>query len=544
MSETLYTDEEIQILQSKIIDDIVNKCLECKNPKSNDKKCTHTMLNFTEDNKILLIENLQKYKIIGCKIKFIREKGMVDTWGCNTQSMGVQTNTYIHYINIHGDVYTNNNITPLGHNYYPSIGDIIDYPFYILQGYKSYQYDRSYASLITSNYNYSKYSSHDYIKKSFIIPKNVLNIILMTDYFKYLDISSSVPDFNCNFRKEKYIFNNNIYINFMKYIIKEYAINYISLFYHSSDIDLDNIKTIEITNKKEIDEYYDTIEKENAKKKQDEIDRIAKEEQEELDRIVKDKQDELDRIAKEKQDEIDRIAKEKKDELDKENEIKRLARGNITIENNTLTIENNTYNELNLCDYLSYKTKKICDDSGNIKNIRYTEITHITFINCKLSEISKYYTGITHLTFIKCNNFKTMSRYLKAELNYLKINNEVLINKTDENKSETEIKDKDKNTIVIDTKIKNIIKNVFNEGENQIKKIQQQIINFQKSQYERQIINNIHRKEIIHYIPMKQLNQRKPRVKAIQRKPRVKAIQSKPRVIKNNLYTELSKMHN
>ena len=35
-------------------------------------------------------------------------------------------------------------------------------------------------------------------------------------------------------------------------------------------------------------------------------------------------------------------------------------------------------------------------------------------------------TGITHLTFIKCNNFKTMSRYLKAELKYLKINDEIL----------------------------------------------------------------------------------------------------------------------
>lgn len=537
MSQIIYTDEEIQILQAKIIDDIVNKCLECKNPKSNKEKCTHTMLNMlnlTEDNKILLIENLQKYKIIGFKIKFIREKGMVDTWGCNNyQSMGVQTNTYIHYINIHGDVYTSNNITPLGHNYYPSIGDIIDYPFYVLQGYKSYQYDRSYANLITSNYNYSKYSYHDYIKKSFIIPKKILNILLMTDYFKYLDISSSVRDFNINFRKEKYIFNNNIYINFMKYIINEHDTKYISLFYHSSDIDLENIKTIEITNKKEIDEYYDTIEKENEKKKQDELNRIAKEKQEkqeELDRIAKEEQDEIDRIAKEEKEELDRIAKEKQDELDKENEIKRLARGNIIIDNNTLIIENNTYNELNLCDYLRYKTKKICDDSGNIKNIRYTEITHITFINCKLSEISKYYTGITHLTFIKCNNFKTMSRYLKAELNYLKINNEILIDKT-----ETEIKDKDKNTIVIDTKIKNIIKNVFNEEENQIKKIQQQIINFRKSQYESQIKNNIHRKKVIHYIPIK---------KSIQRKPRVKEIQSKPRVIKNNLYTELSKMHN
>jgi hypothetical protein len=204
----------------------------------------------------------------------------------------------------------------------------------------------------------------------------------------------------------------------MKYIINKNDAKFNSLFYCNDDIE--KIDDIEILHKKEIDEYYDNIEKEK------EILRL-----EELDRIAKEKQDELDRIAKEKQEELDRIAKEKQEELDKENEIKRIARGIITIKKNTLIIDKNTYENVNLCDFLPYKTKKICDDSGSIKNIRYTEITNITFINCKLSEISKYYTGITHLTFIKCNNFKTMSRYLKAELKYLKINNEILFDKTD-----------------------------------------------------------------------------------------------------------------
>lgn len=95
--------------------------------------------------------------------------------------------------------------------------------------------------------------------------------------------------------------------------------------------------------------------------------------------------------------------------------------------NNTLIIENNTCDEINLCDFLQHKTKKICDKNGNIKNIRYTDITNIIFINCNLISISKYYTGIILLNFINCPHFKNMSRYLKAELKYLIIDSSFLI---------------------------------------------------------------------------------------------------------------------
>jgi hypothetical protein len=434
MSEIIYTNEEIEILQEKIIDDIFNKCLECKKPKSNDinKNCSHTLLNFIEDDKLFLIENLQTYKIIGIKIVYKRENGMVENWGCNSKSMTTKKDIYIHYININGDVYSNTIIETLNNfcheNYIESVKDFIDYPFYIYQEYDSLQYDRTFTKQITPKYNFDRKcnngNKYNYIEKSFILPKYLLNIILASDYFDYINVDSSKRNYinQTDIIKSQCLknmnHNSNIYIKFIKYIINQNNSKFNSLFYRSYD--LENIEDIDTTNKKEIDEYYDNIEKEKERLRQDELDRIAKE-----------KQDELDRIAKEKQDELDRIAKEKQDKIDKENEIKRIARGNITIEKNTLIIEKNTYENINLCDFLPYKTKKICDDSGSIKNIRYTEITNITFINCKLSEISKYYTGITHLIFIKCNNFKTMSRYLKAEIKYLKINNEILFDKTE-----------------------------------------------------------------------------------------------------------------
>ena len=408
MSQTIYTEEEIEILQKRIIDYISNKCLKCEKPKSinnlekqcsniiNNERCCFNSLNLTEAHKKTLIANLQKYKIIGCKFKYESENYMEQSWNSNAKDMRTKVSIYIHYINIHGELYSNNNIGTIQF----SIEDIITKPF-CPEGYKK-------LGPVNGCYSYVTFhgSHHVYIKKSFIIPKYLLNIILMTDYFGKIDIISSSSYDNLNTIIVTNIYNN-IYVNFMKYIIKENDAKYNILFYHSRDLDLEIINNIEINNEKEIAEYYDNIEKERQRKIQEE----------------------LDRIAKEKQDEIDRIAREKQEKIDKENEIKRIARGNITIEKNTITIEKNTYDNINLCEYLPYKNKKICDDSGSIKNIRYTEITHITFINCKLSEISKYYTGITHLTFIKCNNFKTMSRYLKAELKYLKINDEILFDK-------------------------------------------------------------------------------------------------------------------
>jgi hypothetical protein len=429
MSDTIYTYEEIEILQAKIINDIFNICLE-RNKKIDNQT---DKIKFTEDDKLFLIENLKKYKIIACKIIFkIEYESFKDFYDQNLSTYHKE-NIYIHYINIHGDVYANNIITRIGQYYKVGILDFIDYPFYIYQEYEDYRSQNSLRTELIAKqklqrritydkYNYI-YGTINYIEKSFILPKYLLNLIFESNYIDYIDICSTLNyHLQTDLHKKKKIkdlnYTNNIYIKFMKYIINKNDAKFNSLFYCNDDIE--KIDDIEILHKKEIDEYYDNIEKEK------EILRL-----EELDRIAKEKQDELDRIAKEKQEELDRIAKEKQEELDKENEIKRIARGIITIKKNTLIIDKNTYENVNLCDFLPYKTKKICDDSGSIKNIRYTEITNITFINCKLSEISKYYTGITHLTFIKCNNFKTMSRYLKAELKYLKINNEILFDKTD-----------------------------------------------------------------------------------------------------------------
>ena len=560
----IYTDEEIEILQQKIIDDIFINCLYCNSnkPKVICKKTTPTSwcacidtyycdkcsdtnyccpsqkssekITFTEDDKLFLIENLKTYKIIGFKIVF---KNAMEYSNCS-QNYSNRTKIYIHYINIHGDIY-GNNIIPNIHEYYKlGIRDIIDYPFYIYQELittteNRYSSNNSYYTtknlsakhnlqrrFIYDKYNYI-YGTLRYIKKSFILPKYLLNIILGSNYIDYIDINKS----NMNQTDIKYQkisiknlnYKNNIYIKFMKYIINNTDKKYNSLFYNIDDLEkIDDIDTI---HKKEIDEYYDNIDQEKVK--QEELDRIAKETQEELDRIskekqdkidkmqaeldkiskqdeldkkLKDKQDELDRINqintekkeklknildeldniykqdeldkiiktkqdelniltkenkekfdkinKEKKDEINRIAKETHDRIikEKQDELDKIIRGNITIENNNLIIENNKYSEINLCELLPYKTKKICDEYGKIKNVRYTEITHITFINCQFTNISKYFTGITHLIIKKCPNFKNISRYLKDEIKFLQINNEILIDEQD-NDDEYEYED-------------------------------------------------------------------------------------------------------
>lgn len=536
MSETIYTDEEIEILQKKISDNIFTKCLFCnsKNFIVNTKKkpnkwcscndttyccsCSDTTyccpnqkenqtsqtnkITFTEDDKLFLIENLKKYKIIGCKIIFKSEYErfqMHKNSNSNSNAeMTLKENIYIHYINIHGDVYANTIIPMVGQYYKVKILDFIDYPFYIYQEHEERRSEYSNRTdlipklclqrrITYDNYNYI-YGTLNYIKKSFILPKYILNLILESNYSDYIDIRSMVnyyfqTDVNKKIMIKNLNYTNNIYIKFMKYIINKNDNKYNSLFYHSDDID--SIDSIEILHKKEIDEYYDTIEKEKEIVRLEELDRIAK--QQELDRITKEKQDkidkfqaeldkvtkqeeldkkiidkqneldrinqinqekkdtlnriqdelnkiakqdDLDKIIKEKQAELDRISKEKQDRIlkEKQEEIVNIARGTITIENNHLIIENNTQNEIDLCEFLPYKNKTICDDSGNIKTIRYTEITHITFINCQFTIISKYFTGITHLILKNCIRFKNLSRYLKNEIKYLQINDEILIN--------------------------------------------------------------------------------------------------------------------
>ena len=557
----IYTDEEIEILQQTIINNIINNCLYCsKIPKvickkkiptswcacidtNHCDKCSDTnyccpkqnssekiKITFTEDDKLFLIENLKTYKIIGYKIVF--KSALEYSYSYATRT---RTKIYIHYINIHGDVYVNN-IIPNSDEYYTTFGvcDIIDYPFYIYQQLittkeDKHSFNNNYYTtknlsaknnlqrrFIYDKYNYI-YGTLKYIKKSFILPKYLLNIILESNYIDYNDYIDIHSMDNVNYKdvnygkyynqtddnKKKHAiknlnYKNNIYIKFMKYIINKNNKQYNSLFYNIDDLEkIDDIDTI---HKKEIDEYYDNIDQE--KLKQEELDRISKEKQDkidkmqaeldkiskqdELDKKLKDKQDELDRInqintekkeklknildeldniykqdeldkiIKTKQDELniltkenkekfDRIDKEKKDEIkriaketqeriikEKQDELDKITRGNITIENNNLIIENNKYSEINLCELLPYKTKKICDETGKIKNVRYTEITHITFINCQFTNISKYFTGITHLIIKKCPNFKNISRYLKDEIKFLQINNEILIDEQDD----------------------------------------------------------------------------------------------------------------
>ena len=350
-------------------------------------------------------------EIIGFKIIFTNISGDPE-YNVHYKTM---RNTHIRYINIHGEIY-DMNINLYVNEFYTTFGilDIIDYPFYTSTS-QELICTYSYSSYNTSTSNNTStfftiknklqrrvsYGKLIYIKKSFILPKYLLNILLelkLESKYVYSQIQrQNIIHINCNY--------NNIYINFMKYIINKNDKKYNSLFYNIDDLEkIDDIDTI---NKKEIDEYYDNIEK--YKLRQEEL------KQEEL------KQEEL------KQEELNRIAKETQ---------YKYARGNITIENNTLFIEYNKNNDINLCDFLPYKTKKICNKDGQIYNIKYTEITHISFRDCQFTSISKYFTGITHLILQNCPNVNIINKELRDEIKYLQINDEILIYKLDDTKDD------------------------------------------------------------------------------------------------------------
>jgi hypothetical protein len=514
---TFYSDKNIEICHQKIIDDI------CEN-KYNQKHIIDKIFNrqfykepnttafglkYSENDKKLLRENLQKYKIIGCKFDIITK--IVEEGSLNRE-----TNMYIHYINIHGDLFTTNlNIYNRNFHHTIRVEDIIERPFYIY--HEHCNYNTVIGGSASSNYQIK----HDYIEKSFLIPPYILNILLLTDFIndKCFNISYNRNTPSNEIKKRNIAYKsyiNNIYIKYLEYInndtLSENDKKYNAILYHTNDCFLYYFQQLDSINKKEINNYFDNIDKQ--------------------------KQDEIDRISKQKQVEIDRISKQKQDEIDS-------TKFKISIVNNILTIENNTNKDINLTDYLPYKIKQITDENGNIKNIRYTEITNIIFINCLLISISKYYTGITNLIFKNCPNFENnISRYLKADLIYLEINDKIIINyiKNEINKIDdyetdttyssdiTEISNSsiaskisyknqtnyDKKKVInrvndnifrqnklsnentLQNSIQNLLKNVSNENARQIQNIKQQIRHIQERPQIRYVQQKPQRPQIRH----------------------------------------------
>jgi len=92
-----------------------------------------------------------------------------------------------------------------------------------------------------------------------------------------------------------------------------------------------------------------------------------------------------------------------------------------------LTLDNNKHKELNLCDYLPCKTKKIINDNGEICDITYTDIASVILVKCDVFKIVKYPQGIKRLIILGCPNLKCIDKGLKSIIEYLQIDDDVLI---------------------------------------------------------------------------------------------------------------------
>ena len=140
-----------------------------------------------------------------------------------------------------------------------------------------------------------------------------------------------------------------------------------------------------------------------------------------------------DLIIKEKQDELDRIAKEKlivEENIKKEAMIAKFqadGQSYINIKNLKITLDNNKHKELNLCDYLPCKTKKIINDNGEICDITYTDIATVVLVKCDVSKIVKFPQGIKRLIILGCPNLKCIDKGFKSNIEYLQIDDDVLI---------------------------------------------------------------------------------------------------------------------
>jgi hypothetical protein len=140
-----------------------------------------------------------------------------------------------------------------------------------------------------------------------------------------------------------------------------------------------------------------------------------------------------DLIIKEKQDEIDCISKEKcivEENSNKEAMIAKFqadGQSYLNIKKLQLTLDNNKHKELNLCDYLPCKTKKIINDNGEICDIKYTDIASVILVKCDVFKIVKYPQGIKRLIVLGCPNLKCIDKGLKSIIEYLQIDDDVLI---------------------------------------------------------------------------------------------------------------------
>jgi len=140
------------------------------------------------------------------------------------------------------------------------------------------------------------------------------------------------------------------------------------------------------------------------------------------DLIIKEKQDELDRIVEEK-----RIAEETRKKESMIAKIHSDGQSYINIKNLKITLDNNKHKELNLCDYLPCKTKKIINDNGEICDITYTDIASVILVKCDVFKIVKYPQGIKRLIILGCPNLKCIDKGLKSIIEYLQIDDDVLI---------------------------------------------------------------------------------------------------------------------
>ena len=434
-SDTIYTDEDLEIIQEKIIRD------------GGGSK-----------------ENLKKFKIVGFN-KTLTSKHFNEQYYSRSEYSGT-----VKYINIHGDIYSYSWHNTCGQGYNSNKSDftkdeLFSYPFLYIFDDSMFMFKEEL----------------EYIKKSFILPKSLLYSLGDKLFCKIINNENTIngnaatkfpttaqSEYLEKLKPKRVNCNNNIlgmYHHYKenRYIAYHAQINrldkqnkkYIEIFEPNYNISTSELQKI---NLKDITEHFERKEQE----KQDEIYRIAEEKRKKEELIAKQKQDELDRIAKQKQDELNRIAKQKQDELDRIEEEKRVkeeiierekalkeeekriaeeklkkeamiakfqadGQSYLNITKLQLTLDNNKHKELNLCDYLPWKTKKIINDNGEICDITYTDIATVVLVKCDVSKIVKFPQGIKRLIILGCPNFKCIDKGLKSIIEYLQIDDDVLI---------------------------------------------------------------------------------------------------------------------
>ena len=416
MSDTIYTDEELEIIHQKIIGDI---CCGKESIYIYGNNKTEVL-----NNKQKLLNNLKIYKIIGCIKQLISKHD-------NTNNTHNYTGI-IKYINIHGDIYRYSFSSSNSTKTCFTLEEIISSPF-------------------KGKWENNVIISLDYIKKSFTIPKSLLyslgdklfcKIDKETDYTilqQYVyRMTEKDNEYLTNLEPKASIYyskiEENIYISHYKNLnsLAENNKQYASIFEPNCNISSIELQKINI---KDIIEHFE--------RKRDELIRIAEEKRIKEELIAKQKEYDINCIVVEKRIQIELLEKEKKEKLKQEQAIKDeetrikeelIAKNNIDgqsyidILKSQLILENNKHYELNLCDYLPCKTKKIINDNGEIDTIIYTDIFNIRIFKCDVSTINKYCQGVKRLIILNCPNLKCIGKEVKSNIEYLQIDDDILIN--------------------------------------------------------------------------------------------------------------------